>query len=149
MEAEETATESMVLNEKVAVPEYKGDVDGKSEDIDSDAVPMTVDNDCASETGLSRKNRFYISITFLLIVIVGAGLSLVYDNMRSVISPPVKHTEISGTVENKRTASPAVNIVSPPSFSDKALDRESINMSESGTPFPSFREDILEKLLSE
>lgn len=140
MEAEETAIDIMAIQEEGASLKDKPEVDAKSEDIEPETVPMIVDNDSASEAGLSRRNRFYISIAFLLIVITGAGLSLVYDDMKSVISSPVKQLEVSGTLEEAQPVSPAVPIHS---VSDKVKE------AESKTPFPSFREDILGKLLSE
>jgi hypothetical protein len=139
MEAEETAADIMAIQEEGVSLEDKSEVDAKSEDIEPETVPMIVDNDSASEAGLSRRNRFYISIAFLLIVITGAGLSLVYDDIKSVVSSPVEH-EVSGTIEEEQTGSPAVPM---PSTGDKVKE------SESETPFPSFREAILGKLLSE
>ncbi len=134
-------TQAAIDQEEGAFLEDKEEVDEKPEDIEPETVPRIVENDSASETGLSRKNRFYISIAFLIIVITGAGLSLVYDDMKSVVSSPVEH-EISGTIEEE----PAVPM---PSTGDKILDGESLKESESGTPFPSFREEILGKILSE
>ncbi len=139
MESEEAAANIMAIQEEGAFLEDKAEVDETSEDIEPETVSMIVDNDNTSETGLSRRNRFYISVAFLFIVITGAGLSLVYDDMKSVIMPPVQQLEVSGTIEEEQAASP----VPMPLISDK------VKGSESGIPFPTFREDILDKLLRE
>ncbi len=81
----------------------------------------------------SRKNRLYIYVVLLVVVILGAGVPLVYDNVVEFISNSFEQSEVIAEVS-------AVKPAIPPAVK---------NESPTSPPFPSFREDALRSLLNE
>ena len=100
-------------------------VEEEAEDIEGDLN--------TPEITLSRKNRLYISVVFLIVVILGAGVPLVYDNVAEFISNSFEQSEGIAEVSEVK---PAI----PPAVKNESL---------TSPPFPSFREDALRSLLNE
>ena len=100
-------------------------VEEEAEDIEGDLN--------TPEITLSRKNRLYISVVFLIVVILGAGVPLVYDNVVEFISNSIEQSEGIAEVS-------AVKPAIPPAVKNESF---------TSPPFPSFREDALRSLLNE
>ena len=86
-----------------------------------------------SKRTLSRKKRFLIAVVLLIVVILGAGVPLVYDNVAEFISNSFEQSEGIAEVSEVK---PAI----PPAVKNESL---------TSPPFPSFREDALRSLLNE
>ena len=101
-------------------------------------VMLDADQPAAGKADVSvkpRSKKKWVISVFIIIILIGAIVPLVYEDIKTYVSRP------SATTIQKTE--------SLPSFRDKALEKATIGITEDETTFPTFREDALKKLLNE
>jgi hypothetical protein len=98
-----------------------------------DADQPTADiADVSEKSGAKKK---WVISTFIIIILIGAIIPFVYEDIKTYVSPPD-----ATTIQNTESLK---------SFRDKALEKATAGITEDKVSFPTFREDALKKLLNE
>ena len=112
-----------------------------------ETVGAATKNAVVSEKTGTRNKRAYAYVIFLFIILVGAGMPLLYHNIRTFFSASQKPTHAIVVEEKESTAVPLVTkAVSSLSFHDMAMAKARPGTS---APYPDFHREALRKLLNE
>jgi hypothetical protein len=137
------APERVEPKEDAAEEEKPEPVESESPVAEEFISPYAADNTSAPRKSGSRKKYALL----LFIILIGAGMPFVYDNMSTFFPPSLKPTEAIVVAGKESTAVPAlIRGVSYPSFHDMALAKAGPVISP---PYPDFHKEALRKLLSE
>ena len=112
-----------------------------------ETVRAATKNAVVSKKTGTRNKRAYAYVIFLFIILVGAGMPLLYHNIRTFFSASQKPTHAIVVEEKESTAVPLVTkAVSSLSFHDMAMAKARPGTS---APYPDFHREALRKLLNE